>query len=170
MGIDEKTLPFLLLGVLLFCELTDLVDGFIARKRNEVTALGKILDPMADTITRLTVLFTFTKGVVSLPLLLVFVFLYRELVIGTLRTICGLKGVALGARKSGKIKAIFQALVNFVIVLLMIPFSWGHLSLHSLQNISVLLVSLAAIYSASTAIDYLYANRKYIKEVLKEAG
>jgi len=76
--INVLWMPYILLFILLFCELTDLIDGFVARKKNKVTELGKIIDPMADSITNISVLFTFTQSWVSLPLLLVFVFLYRE--------------------------------------------------------------------------------------------
>ncbi len=88
LGIPLVWLPYLLLGLLIICESSDLFDGFWARKQNQVTELGKVLDPMADSITHISLFLTFTKGVVDLPLLLVFVFLYRDLFISTLRTIC----------------------------------------------------------------------------------
>ena len=164
--VDIIFLPYILFCILAFCEFTDLIDGFLARKKNQVTELGKILDPMADSITRIAVLFTFTQGWVSIPLLLVFVFLYREGLISSLRTICALKGFALAARKSGKIKAFIQAIVSFFIVLLMIPFTMGYISLEMLQKLSLFSVSFAAFYSILTAIEYIYVNRKYIKKII----
>jgi CDP-diacylglycerol--glycerol-3-phosphate 3-phosphatidyltransferase len=163
-GISLRLVPFLLLFLLSICECTDLLDGFVARKRNQVTDLGKILDPMADSIMRITVLFTFTKDPVHLPLLLVFVFLYREFFISTLRTLCATKGLALAARKSGKIKAILQASVSFMIIILMIPYSYGVLSLSVLQKISFFSVLVCAIYSVCSALEYVYANRKICKK------
>jgi CDP-diacylglycerol--glycerol-3-phosphate 3-phosphatidyltransferase len=127
-GIKPVVLPYILLGILLICESTDVIDGFLARKKNQVSDLGKVLDPMADSITKILVFFTFTQGWVAIPLILVFVFLYREFLISTLRTICALKGFALAARKSGKVKTAFQALVNIVIVMLLIPFTKGKMS------------------------------------------
>jgi CDP-diacylglycerol--glycerol-3-phosphate 3-phosphatidyltransferase len=159
-------MPYVLLLILIVCETTDVIDGFWARKRNQVTDVGKVIDPMADTVTHISVFFTFTQGVVSVPLLLVFVLLYRELAISALRTLCALKGFALGARKSGKIKAIMQAIVCFLIVILLIPYSLGYLSAEKLQTISVISISVAAFYSVITLIDYFYANRNYIKKLM----
>lgn len=156
-------MPYFILFILVFCEITDLVDGFLARRKNQVTDLGKIIDPMADSITNISVFFTFTQSWIDIPILLVFVFLYREFFISTLRTICALKGVALAARKSGKIKTFLQATVGIAIVLLLIPFTLGYLSLEHLQWISLSLVSIAAAYSVISAIDYIYVNRAHLK-------
>lgn len=158
--------PYVLLAILLICEITDIIDGAIARRKNIVTDVGKIIDPMADTITHISVFFTFTQGIISVPLLLVFILLYRELAISALRTLCALKGFALAARKSGKIKAIMQAIVCFLIVILMIPHSLGILSLQVLQNVSLIAIIIAAFYSVITLIDYFYANRSYIKKII----
>lgn len=68
LGISLHLLPFILLFLLLSSELSDFLDGYLARKNNNVTELGKILDPMADSITRLTILLTFTQGFIRLPL------------------------------------------------------------------------------------------------------
>jgi CDP-diacylglycerol---glycerol-3-phosphate 3-phosphatidyltransferase len=165
-GISIGAMPYFLLGILLICELTDVVDGFLARKKNQVSDLGKIIDPMADTITHISVFFTFTQGMVSIPLLLVFILLYRELAISALRTLCALKGYALAARKSGKIKAISQAVVCFLIVILMIPYTMGLISLELLQCVSLLSLSLIALYTIVTLVDYFYANWGYIKKLV----
>lgn len=160
-------MPYILLGILALCEITDVFDGYVARKRNQVTDVGKIIDPMADTITHISVFFSFTQGVVSVPLLLVFVLLYRELAISALRTLCALRGYALAARKSGKVKAILQAFVCFFIVILMIPYTTGHMSVDTLQTLSITAVSIVSVYTIATLIDYFYANRKYIKKLVK---
>lgn len=161
-------LPYILLFILVFCELTDLADGFLARKRNEVTEIGKIIDPMADSITNISVFFTFTQSWIDIPILLVFVFLYREFLISTLRTLCAIKGKTLAARRSGKIKTLLQAIIAIVIVMLMIPFTLGFMSLEVLRLISLLLVSVAALYSVISAVDYIYANRSSLKNFLLE--
>ncbi len=165
LGIGPTKMPYVLLGILFICALSDLVDGFIARKRNEVSDLGKILDPMADSITNIIVFFTFTQGWVSIPLLLVFVFIYREFIISTLRTVCALKGCALAARKSGKIKTILQIGVNFFIVFALVVFTQGLVSIEDLRLWSFYAVAIAAFYSVFSAIDYLYSNRIYLKKV-----
>lgn len=157
-------MPIILLGILIFCEITDLVDGLWARWKNQVTDLGKVMDPMADSITHILVFFTFTQSWIDIPILLVFVFLYREFLISTLRTICALRGFSLAARRSGKIKTLLQAIVAILIVVLMIPFIMGYISLETLKVTSLILVSIAAIYSVISAVDYVYANRSYLKK------
>lgn len=166
LGISWIVLPYILIVLVAVSELSDAFDGYIARKYNQVTDLGKILDPMADSISRISMFLTFTQGPVSLPLILVFVFIYRDSVVSTLRTVCALRGFALAARPSGKIKAVIQAIVVFCILILLIPYTLGHLSQLHLQQYSLILVFIAAVYSFFSGIDYIYANREYIKKLL----
>lgn len=160
------TLPYVLLFLFGISELSDAFDGYLARKYNEVTDLGKILDPMADSIYRISVFLTFTLPPIRLPMILIFIILYRDSVISTLRTICALKGFALAARPSGKIKAIVQAVAAFIIILLLIPYSQGALSESTLHQASTVIVSIASIYTFFSGIDYVYANRSYIARLL----
>ena len=164
MGIPLIALPYILLSLVTVLELTDIFDGLVARKTNQVTNLGKILDPMADSIARISVFLTFTQGAIKLPLLLVLVFLYRDVLISTLRTLCALRGVTLAARPSGKIKAVIQAIAAFAILLLMIPYAMGHLPLETLQSISFYVVSAAAVYTVFSGVEYIYANHMFIKQ------
>ena len=166
LNISYLTLPYILLFLLGISEMSDACDGYLARKYNQVTDLGKILDPMADSIYRLSVFLTFTQAPINLPIILVFIFLYRDSVTSTLRTICALKGFALAARPSGKLKAIIQAIAAFAITLLLIPHSLGHLSDNALHTASTIIAAIAAIYSLLSAIDYIYANRHYIIKLL----
>lgn len=166
LGISLLFLPYILLLLTGISELSDLFDGFFARRRNQVTTLGKLLDPMADSIFRLSMLFTFTQGIIQLPLLLVLVFFYRDSIISTLRTVCALRGVALSARRSGKIKAVIQASIALFILVLLIPYSLGYLDLAALRKISLYLVSIGACYTVYSGIEYIYANRTYIQNAL----
>ena len=166
LGIPLVLMPYALLAVLMVCEASDMVDGMVARKRHEVTDLGKVLDPMADSITRVSLFFTLPQGMVQLPLMLVLVFLYRDFCTGALRTASALSGIALAARPSGKLKAIVQAFVSFLIVALMIPVTRGWLAVEVLQQVALVSVSIAAGYAVLSAIDYLYANRHFIQKVL----
>lgn len=166
LGINAVTLPYVLLTLLGLSELTDAFDGYLARRFNQVTDLGKILDPMADSMYRTSVFLTFTLPPVNLPMVLIFIFLYRDSVISTLRTICALKGFALAARPSGKLKAVIQAIAAFIVIILLIPYSWGYLSGYTLSFISTVTVLIAAIYTLVSGVDYLYANRQYIGRLL----
>jgi CDP-diacylglycerol---glycerol-3-phosphate 3-phosphatidyltransferase len=170
LGISLVAIPYILLALLGVSELSDAFDGYLARKFHQVTDLGKILDPMADSIYRISVFLTFTQPPVNLPLLIVFIFLYRDSVISTLRTICALRGFALAARSSGKIKAVIQAGAAFAILVLMIPYSMGYLSYSLLRGISITAVSIAAIYALYSGIEYIWANSPYVLRLLTDKG
>ncbi len=166
LGISLLALPFVLIGLVVIAELTDLFDGLAARKRNQVTELGKLLDPMADSIFRISVFLTFTQGIVGLPLWVVLLFFYRDSIISLLRTVCALRGFALAARLSGKVKAVVQGAASLAILCLMIPYAMGMISLALFQDISFYLVLGAASYSLFSGVEYLYANQGYIKKAL----
>lgn len=170
LGISFKILPYILLSLLFVSELSDAFDGFLARKFHQVTDFGKLLDPMADSIYRISVFLTFTQPPVNLPLLVVFIFLYRDSVISTLRTICALRGFALAARSTGKIKAIIQAGSAFLVTLLLIPFSLGALSQSTLHYTAFIVVSIAALYALFSGIEYIWANREYVMRLLVDKG
>ena len=165
-NINFITLPYILLFLFGISELSDAFDGYIARKYNEVTDLGKILDPMADSIYRISVFLTFTLPPIQIPMILIFIILYRDSVISTLRTICALKGFALAARPSGKLKAVIQACSAFAIILLLIPYSLGHLPKETLHLTSTIIVAVASIYTLFSGVDYIYANRHYIAKLI----
>lgn len=166
LGISMTVLPYILLFLFSVSELSDAFDGFVARRYNQVTDLGKILDPMADSIYRISVFLTFTRPPVEVPLLLVFIFLYRDSVISTLRTICAFRGFALAARSSGKIKAVIQAGSAFIILLLLIPYSLGAIPQSTLRFTSSIVVAVAAIYALYSGIEYIYSNREYVLKLL----
>lgn len=166
LGVSLKVLPFVLIFLVGLAELSDLLDGMAARKKNQVTELGKILDPMADSIFRLSVFLTFTQGIVMLPLWLVLFFFYRDSIISMLRTICALRGFTLAARLSGKVKAVVQCCASFMILGLMIPYAFGYLSLSLFREISLYIAAGAVTYSVFSGVEYLYANQQYIKKAI----
>ncbi len=164
MGLSLFSMGIVLLILLTLCELSDAFDGMLARRSNQVTVLGKILDPMADSVVRLSVLLVFTQGLVKLPMLLVLVFVFRDAIISMLRTLCALKGKALAARTSGKLKAILQAIAIYAIVCLMILYSAGWIPLSTMRNASFWIVLVTAFYTIISGIEYLWTCRSYIRE------
>lgn len=165
-GISDKLLPYILLFFLLALETSDALDGYLARKFDQVTDLGKLLDPMADSVYRISVYLAFTQPPVSLPLWIVFLFIYRDSVISTLRTVCALRGVALAARPSGKIKAVIQAVMAIAITSLLIPHSLGVMSTDTLHFVSTLCAVFAVVYALYSGAEYLCANFHYVRRAL----
>lgn len=162
LGISQFSLPYVLLFLLMISELSDAVDGFVARKLDQVTDLGKILDPMADSVSRISMFLAFTGKPVHIPLFLIFIFICRDLMMSTLRTVCALKGYTLAASQSGKIKAIIQAFAAFLITSLLIPHSQGFITDETLQSVSFWVVTIAAFYSVYSFVEYLIVNQRYI--------
>lgn len=98
--------------------LTDLLDGYIARKYNLVTKLGRFLDPLADKLLILLfIIFLQSKGVY--PLWLVLAFVGRELIVDGLRSFALGQNVYMGAIRWGKYKAFFQT-ISIIIALISI--------------------------------------------------
>lgn len=166
LGISLQKMPYILLTLLTLCEITDVLDGILARKYNQVTVLGKILDPMADSIVRLSIFLTFTQGLIQLPLLVVLIFVVRDAVISTLRTLCAFHGNALGARISGKIKAIMQAVSIYIILGLLILYVENIINLTLLRTLSFWTVFLTAIYAFLTGVEYIWTHRRFVKKCL----
>lgn len=95
-------------GILCFIAITtDFIDGWYARKYNEVTTLGKILDPIADKALVLTSLSVFVYLDV-LSIWWVIPIFIREIVVTAYRFIFLSKNIVVAAAKSGKIKTIMQ--------------------------------------------------------------
>jgi CDP-diacylglycerol--glycerol-3-phosphate 3-phosphatidyltransferase len=97
------TVP-VLWGLFFIIEITDLIDGKVARRRNEVSDFGKLFDPFADTLVWITFFLCFVADRI-LPVIFFLVIIYREFGIIFLRNLMLKKGIAMGARKGGKIKA-----------------------------------------------------------------
>jgi CDP-diacylglycerol--glycerol-3-phosphate 3-phosphatidyltransferase len=99
--------PWLSLLTALIIELSDLVDGAVARRWNQVTDLGKLLDPLADSVSRLTIYACFASEEL-IPVWAFLVLMYRDAAVAMTRTLCAYRREVLSARISGKIKAWFQ--------------------------------------------------------------
>lgn len=106
----------------IFASLTDWADGYVARRSNMVTSMGKFLDPLADKVLICSVLIMFVK-LGWAPAWVVIIMVCRELVVTGLRTIAIDEGIVLAADKFGKAKTILQI---FAIVPLILHYPlWG---------------------------------------------
>ena len=98
-------------------EVSDALDGWIARKRNEVSNFGKLLDPFSDTLMQLTVFLCFVldggqNGKGLFPAMLYLLVVYREFGILFIRNMMLQKGISMGARMSGKVKTVMYILAG----------------------------------------------------------
>ena len=90
--------------VFLVSEVSDVLDGWVARRLDETSDLGKLLDPFSDVLSRLTIFVCLLLAGVA-PLWFFLVVLYREVSMTFLRLLIVQKGVVQGASAGGKLKA-----------------------------------------------------------------
>lgn len=121
--IDLTGIPSIIFCLFVFAGLTDLFDGYLARKLNQVSNLGKLMDALADKTIILGMFITLLVFNI-LPdwsLVLVLLILVRELLITGMRMVAVSSGVVLAAELSGKHKTLFQiisiALLLFSLVI-----------------------------------------------------
>lgn len=151
----------LVLLLFIAIEATDLLDGIIARKRNLVTDLGKVMDPFADTFARLTY-FVCLMSVDIFPIIAFVVILWRELAQSFIRSLLMREGKALPANIWGKTKAVLYAVsaVAGVIYLILLR-SFSTLSvLPLLQTILNVLFYISAFASIASFFTYIYQIKK----------
>ncbi len=159
------------LAIVVISELTDAFDGHLARSRGEVTDFGKLLDPLADSVSRMSIFIAF-MAVGLIPWWMVLVFVYRDSLISTMRTVCAYRGEVVAARSSGKIKAIIQATVIIIILLARIVtvFIPETLPETLVNETAWWLVLLAAAYTQYSLFEYLAANWSIVSQASRAGG
>ncbi|HEY0460831.1 MAG TPA: CDP-diacylglycerol--glycerol-3-phosphate 3-phosphatidyltransferase [Pyrinomonadaceae bacterium] len=91
------------IGLFLAASLTDILDGHLARRRNQVSNLGKLLDPIADKLLVSAALIVLVEKHLA-PAWAVVVILGREFIVTGLRSVAATEGIVMAAQTSGKIK------------------------------------------------------------------
>lgn len=155
---------------------TDWVDGRIARATQTSTPFGAIVDPFVDKILVGAAFFAFTDvHFLDVPVWAVFLIIFRELTVSTLRVLAALNNKVLAAERWGKFKTTVQLIaigIIFVIadIYLCVPLTKG--ALHkSLCFLSYFLAAfpypitvIAAVVTCLSAISYLKNNWALLKE------
>lgn len=132
--------------LILLSGLTDTLDGFIARRFNMVTELGKAIDPVADKLTQLAILFCLMTRY-KFMIYLTFIFLIKEGTMGVLCLFYMVKGKKIdGALWFGKISTIVFYVVTFIII-----------------TFPTLNINIVNILLGTTSFFLLFSFIKYIK-------
>jgi CDP-diacylglycerol--glycerol-3-phosphate 3-phosphatidyltransferase len=150
--------------------ITDGLDGYLARKRAQITTIGMLLDPIADKImvtAALIQLVAYNPQVVKVWIVVVII--AREFLISGLRSIASTEGFTIQASDLGKLKTVVQ-IVSVVSAIL--AHRWYQWQL-GLLVIPVKWIAIAAIYftvvvSTISAIDYFVAFWKQIDHASKD--
>jgi len=163
----KNTFPSLIAGFIVFglASLTDFLDGFLARKKNLVSDLGKILDPIADKILIIGVFCAFLElGVVNAWM--VSLIMLREFIVTAMRFYGLSKGIVLEAKRLGKHKTFSQVLGIFIIFLTLIfskIFPESRLVVFLNFKFIPVLMWYIVIITIFSGINYFWSNRKAIR-------
>lgn len=144
-------------GIFILISCTDWIDGYLARKRNEVTDLGKFLDPLADKILVAAALIALVELDV-LPSWPVLIILAREFIVSGIRMVAAAKGFVIAASWYGKVKTVLQiiAIVLFIVKDAVDPTQ----DPHDLVYVVAWLVMLAAlVMTIVSMMDYIAKSR-----------
>ncbi len=151
--------------------ITDLIDGYLARRWNIVTVLGKFLDPLADKLLVMaTLVWMVPMG--RIPGWAVVLLLAREISITALRGIASSEGVIIAAGGGGKAKTALQ-MVGILFLIIGYPYelSVGPFSLGTVDLVTVgrALVYLSLVFSAVSAFQYVALFGRALDEKEKRA-
>lgn len=158
---------FIALGVFLIAAATDWLDGYLARKNNLVTDLGKFLDPIADkllvTSALILVILQTKEGYAVALAVLAIVIIARELMVSGFRIIASSKSVILAADGLGKIKTVLQ----MVSIIFLLPYADIVLLNETAGNIIFYigfgLLCAAGLMTVISGINYVVKNREVLK-------
>lgn len=147
---------------------TDWLDGYLARRNNQVTNLGKFLDPIADKMLVNSTLiflcvplaFTPTSSQLLLSPFIVIVFVVRDLIVDAVRLMAASSNSnVISANIYGKLKTVFQMIAIPVYLLNGFPFSYFDSSWPKGLRIADFLMYIALFFSVLSGIIYLVKNR-----------
>lgn len=172
----------IMIPLLAIFQLTDYWDGHYARKNGEVSDFGKLFDPFADVMLNLTCFLCAmssyeTKIASYMPIIIFLLILYREFSQSFLRMLALKQGIAIAARKSGKIKTVFYIGSSFIMLafesvirLGLVPSICASFNIDSESLYSIFKITLYCLYgiclvlSYSSFLDYI----KNFKSVFNE--
>jgi CDP-diacylglycerol--glycerol-3-phosphate 3-phosphatidyltransferase len=154
------TVP-VLWALFIVSELTDLFDGQVARRQKQAGDFGKLFDPFADVLVRITYFLCFVIDGI-LPVALFLIVLYRELGIQFVRNLMMKKGVAMGARWGGKIKAVTYMIAGALALAASSAARLGLApALYAGFRIAALVVfALSVVFALTSFGDYVSVYRK----------
>ena len=148
-------------------ELTDLLDGYIARSRKQTSDFGKLADPMADTVSRFSIFLCFLWGGFA-ELWVVALIFYRELIVAYIRVAAARAGTVLAARLSGKIKAMTQGIVILaILILIVLTPSNDPFALDTTKITARRLMILIVIVEVWSGFDYVRMSLPMLRSLLR---
>lgn len=155
---DIEIGKYIATAIFILAASTDGLDGYIARKRQQVTTLGKFLDPLADKLlVTAALIWMVEKGeIVSWVAIII---IAREFIVTGVRLVAAGEGKIIAASIWGKAKTITQIIAIITTLLYDLnPFKYI-----LVKPIPQFLMAIAVIITIYSGFDYLYKNRDVIK-------
>ncbi len=146
-------------GLFIFAMITDGLDGYLARRRNQITTLGMLLDPLADKLmvtAAYIILVAYNPRIV--PPWIAVIIIGREFLVSGLRSIAASEGFTIEASEIGKLKTVIQ-IVSVVAAILAHRWNywnWGGFIV-AVHMIAVAAIAWMTIVSIISAADYFIA-------------
>ena len=156
LGTDTRRGGFWATIVFTLAAITDLLDGYLARKLNVVSVLGKLLDPLADKlIVMASLVWMVPMG--RIPAWVVVLLLGRDIAVTGLRSVAASEGVVIAAGEEGKAKTALQ-MIGIICLILGYPYRLTYLGIDlglvDLVHVGRMLIYLSIIFSLASAAQY----------------
>lgn len=153
--INTPIANILALAIFIIASITDKLDGYIARSRNQITNFGKFMDPLADKLLVTCALIILVERSV-IPAWVVIVIISREFVVSGLRTLAASQGVVIAASNWGKLKTVIQ-MIAIIMGLLYLVYSptW-------LNMLTQIFVYVAGVITIISGVDYFVKGKDVI--------
>lgn len=158
--IGATTLPvthFVAGLIFLVASLTDWLDGYLARKLNLITDMGKFLDPLADKLL-VSAAFILLVQLQLAPAWIVIIIISREFAITGFRLVAAGEGLVLAASEMGKLKTATQIIAIILLMFHNWPFAYINFPLHTIMLYAAL------IFTVWSGVDYFIKNGHILRE------
>ncbi|AOY77263.1 CDP-diacylglycerol--glycerol-3-phosphate 3-phosphatidyltransferase [Clostridium formicaceticum] len=142
--------------IFIIAAITDALDGYVARKKNQITTLGKFMDPLADKLLVSAALISLVQ-MGKLSALVVIIIIAREFTISILRAVAAAEGVVIAASWWGKLKTITQIIAIIAVLIDNFPFKYINFPF------DMIMVWVAVIFTIISGIDYIRLNSHVLK-------
>lgn len=157
--------------IFVIAALTDKLDGYIARSRNQITNFGKFMDPLADKLLVTTALICLVEFHI-IPSWAAIIIIAREFSVTGLRTVAASDGVVIAASWWGKLKTVFQ-IIAIILLLLKVNIEYQPELANTIYNNGFLkgffgivpdvFLYIAVIITIISGLDYFIKNKSAIK-------
>lgn len=151
---------FIAAGIFILAAITDGLDGYIARKHNQVTKLGKLMDPLADKLLVTAALVSLVE-MRQLAAWVAFIIIGREFLVTGIRAVAAAEGIVISASKLGKYKTVAQIIAIVATMINNFPFEMINFPFQSIAMI------VAVFFTIVSGVDYFMKASPLIKASIK---